>query len=81
MRNYIKLSPPSKIKLITTAALDISLSQSHGGVPFRRSRNGDRSYGKLFTSWQQGDQSGSRFHYEVKFEEREIKIEFTIPGK
>ena len=38
-------------------------------------------YGKLFTSWQQGDQSGNRFHYEVKFEEREIKIEFTIPGK
>lgn len=36
-------------------------------------------YGKLFTSWQQGDQSGNRFHYEVKFEEREIKIEFTIP--
>lgn len=38
-------------------------------------------YGKLFISWQQGDQSGNRFHYEVKFEEREIKIVFTIPGK
>lgn len=38
-------------------------------------------YGKLFTSWQQGDQSENRFHYEVKFEERGIKIVFAIPGK
>ena len=38
-------------------------------------------YGELFTTGQQGDLSGNRFHYEVKFEEKEIKIIFTIPGK